>query len=63
MKRIVTLSKPQGDKYATPDSTRALIGDGPLRADHRRLCMLCWSARASDALIDPRSYLMAISTP
>ena len=51
-KQIVTLSKPQGDKYATPDSTPGLIGDGPLRPDHRRLCMLCWPARASDVLID-----------
>ena len=40
-------------KYAIPDSTRGLIGDGPLRADHRRLCMLCWPARASDVLIHP----------
>jgi len=36
----------QGDKYATPDSTRGRIDDGPLRADHRRLFMLYWAARA-----------------
>jgi hypothetical protein len=24
--------------------------------------MLCWAARASDVLIRPRSYLMAMST-
>ena len=43
----------QGDKYATPDSTRGRVDDGPLRADHRRLFMLCWAARASDVLITP----------
>ena len=43
----------QGDKYATPDSTRGRIDDGPLRADHRRLFMLYWAARASDVLITP----------
>src|SRR5205809_5657091 len=41
----------QGDKYATPDSTRGRVDDGPLRADHRRLFMLFWAARASDVLI------------
>ena len=51
-----TLSKPQGDKYAIPDSTRGLMGDGPLGADHRRLCMLCWPARASDVLIHPLTF-------
>jgi hypothetical protein len=43
----------QGDTYATPDSTRGRIDDGPLRADHRRLFMLYWAARASDVLITP----------
>ncbi len=43
----------QGDKYATPDSTCGRVGNGPLRADHRRLFMLCWAARASDVLIPP----------
>jgi len=37
--------------YATPDSTRGRVDDGPLRADHCRLFMLYWAARASDALI------------
>ena len=27
--------------------------DGPLRADHRRLFMLCWAAWASNVLITP----------
>jgi uncharacterized protein (DUF58 family) len=39
--------------YATPDSTRGRVDDGPLRADHCRLFMLYWAARASDALITP----------
>ena len=29
------------------------IGDRPVRADHRRLFMLCWTARAPDVLITP----------
>ena len=41
----------QGDKYATPGSTRGRVDDGPLRADHRRLFMLCWAARASGVLL------------
>src|SRR5215472_9679466 len=41
----------QGDRYATPDSTRGRIDDGSLRADHRRLFMLCCAAQASDVLI------------
>jgi hypothetical protein len=48
--------KTTGDKYATPDSTCGLIGDGPLRADDRRLFMLCWAARASDVLIPSAFY-------
>jgi hypothetical protein len=52
----------QGGKYATPDFTRGRIDDGPLRADHRRLFMLCWTARASDVLIRPARYLMAMRT-
>jgi hypothetical protein len=56
-KRSSRYQSHQGDKYATPDSTRGRVDDGPLRADHRRLFMLCWAARASDVLI-PRSYLM-----
>jgi hypothetical protein len=39
----------QGDKYAIPDSARGRIDNDPLCADHRRLFMLCWAARASDA--------------
>src|SRR5438477_728777 len=31
-KTIVALSSHQGDKYATPDSTRGRVDDGPLRA-------------------------------
>jgi hypothetical protein len=45
----------QGDKYATPDSTRGRVDDGPLRFDHRRLFMLCWAARASNVLTGPTS--------
>ena len=37
----------QGDKYATPNSTRGRIDDGPLRADHRRLFMLRWATAAA----------------
>ena len=43
----------QGDKYATPDSTRGRVDDGSLRVDHRRLFILCWAARASNLLITP----------
>ena len=57
-KRSSRYQSHQGDKYATPDSTRGRVDDGPLRADHRRLFMLCWAARASDVLITSRSYLM-----
>jgi hypothetical protein len=46
-KRSSRYQSHQGDKYATPDSTRGRVDDGPLRADHRRLFMLCWAARAS----------------
>jgi hypothetical protein len=52
-KRSSRYQSHQGDKYATPDSTRGRVDDGPLRADHRRLFMLCWAARASDVLITP----------
>jgi hypothetical protein len=52
-KRSSRYQSHQGDKYATPDSTRGRIDDGPLHADHRRLFMLCWAARASDVLIPP----------
>ena len=38
-------------KYATPDSTRGLIGDRPLRGDRRGLFMLRWATPASDVLI------------
>src|SRR4029453_8376758 len=51
-KRTSRYQSHQGDKYATPDSTLGRIDDGPLRADHRRLFMLYWAARASDVLID-----------
>jgi hypothetical protein len=50
-KRSSRYQSHQGDKYATPDSTRGLIDDGPLRADHLRLFMLHWAARASDVLV------------
>ena len=43
----------QGGKYATPDFTRGRVDDGSLRADHRRLFILCWAARASNVLITP----------
>ena len=56
-KRSSRYKSHQGGKYATPDFTRGRIDDGPLRADHRRLFMLCWTARASDVLIRPRSLL------
>ena len=52
-KRSSRYQSHQEDKYATPDSTRGRVDDGPLRADHRRLFMLCWAARASDVLITP----------
>ena len=52
-KRSSRYQSHRGDKYATPDSTRSRVDDGPLRADHRRLFMLCWPARASDVLITP----------
>jgi hypothetical protein len=61
-KRSSRYQSHQGGKYAIPDSTRGRIDDGPLRADHRRLFMLCWAARASDVLIRPARYLMAMST-
>jgi hypothetical protein len=50
------MSEVLGRKHAIPDSTRGRIGDGPLRADYRRLFMLCCAARASEVLINPRSY-------
>jgi hypothetical protein len=50
-KRSLRYQRHQGDKYATPDSTRGHVDVGLLRADHRRLFMLCWAARASDVLI------------
>ena len=56
-KAIVTLSSHQGGKYATHDFTRGRIDDGPLRADHRRLFMLCWTTRAPDMSDRPRSLL------
>ena len=40
----------QGDKYATPNSTRGRIDADPLCADHRLLFMLRWTARASNVL-------------
>jgi hypothetical protein len=52
-KRSSRYQSHQGDKCATPDSTRGRVDDGPLRADHRRLFMLCWAARTSDVLIIP----------
>jgi hypothetical protein len=52
-KRSSRYQSHQGDKYATPDSTRGRVDDGPLRADHRRLFMLCWAAWASNVLITP----------
>src|SRR6266436_4412947 len=53
IRRLSRYQSHQGDKYATPDSTRGRIDDGPLRADHRRLFMLYWAAWASDVLITP----------
>ena len=50
-KRPLPYRRDKGDKYATPDSTRGHIGDGALRADHRRMFMLCRTARASNVLI------------
>ena len=50
-KRPLPYRSDKGDKYATPDSTRGHIGDGGLRADHRRMFMLCRTARASNVLI------------
>jgi hypothetical protein len=47
------MSEVLGRKHAIPDSTRGRIGDGPLRADYRRLFMLCCAARASEVLITP----------
>ena len=52
-KRSSRYQSHQGGKYATPDSTRCHVDDGPLRADHRRLFILCWAAWASDVLITP----------
>ena len=52
-KRALPYRSEKGDKYATPDSTRGHIGDGALRADHRRMFMLCRTARASNVLIAP----------
>ena len=52
--RLFTASlRHEGNNYALPDFTRRRIGDGPLRADHRRLFMLYWAAWASDVLITP----------
>ena len=53
-KRSLRYQSYQGDKYATTDFTRGRVDVGPLCADHRRLCMLCWAARASDVLITLR---------
>jgi len=50
-RRRVPYQSHQGGKYAIPDSTHGHIDDGPLHADHPRLFMLCWAARASDVLI------------
>jgi len=47
------MSEVLGGKYAIHDSTRGRIGDGPLRADYRRLFMLCRAAGASEVLITP----------
>jgi len=52
-KRPLPYQSDKRDKYATPDSTRGHIGDGALRADHRRMFMLCRTARASNVLIAP----------
>ena len=52
-KRSSRYQSHEGDKYATPDSTRGRVDDGLLRADHHRLFMLCWAARTSDVLITP----------
>ena len=41
---VIKATKENND--AIPDSTRGPIGDGPLRADDRRLFMLYWAARA-----------------
>ena len=53
-KRSSRYQSHHGGTYATTDSTRGRIDDSPLRADHRRLFMLCWAARASDGLISSR---------
>ena len=45
--------KVKPERNASHDSTGGRIDDGPLRADHRRLFMLCCAARASDVLIPP----------
>ena len=52
-KRSPRYQSQQGDKYATPDFTRGRVDNGPLHADHRRLFVLCWAARASGVLITP----------
>lgn len=55
-----TIKAAKGDKYAIPDSARGRIYNDPLCADHRRLFMLCWAARASDAtplLLDDRTRI------
>jgi hypothetical protein len=49
--RLSRYQSHHGGTYATTGSTRSRIDDSPLRADHRRLFMLCWAARASDGLI------------
>jgi len=55
--RLSRYQSQQGDKYATTNSTRWGIDDGPLRADHRRHFMLYRATRASGVLI-PWPYLM-----
>src|SRR6266567_4108337 len=61
-KRSSRYQSHQGDKYATPDSTRGRVYDCPLRDDHRRLFMLCWAARASDVLITAAPAARAADT-
>jgi len=54
----------KGDKYAIHDSARGPIDNNPLCADHRRLFMLCWAARASDApplLLNDRARFAHVS--
>jgi hypothetical protein len=55
-KRSSHYQSQQGDKYATPDSTRGRVDVGLLRADHRLLFMLCWAARASTILFKVSAF-------